>query len=439
MELQGLSNNPSRWLRFYAGLRTRHRRFRQFLLVRIPYVLIILSTMGIALLLGIRSGGAHRYDVALSLTENLLPWLRYLLPPLVLIVLGIWFFLHTAQNFTAELYKLSGGAEAKIRQRISLRLWGWHGLFSSKSFLIVKDSELEPADHWSTWLGGPALLIINDGFAVYLERGNCFSRVVAGISNLGARETIRAVVDLRPQIREASVRAWTKDGIKVELNIRVEFQIVAGSAPTPSKTERVYPFDPLAVRKAVEYTAVRMREGKRCESDWREGTMGKATGLLAHHISSRRLDELFLKVNGNKPMLSPQVMQMLMDSLNRGLKKDVGVQLISMQITDIRIPPDVNRQRLDVWGAEKDSRITRIHGEAQAYEIRVREKARAQAQYDMIVSIAQGLKSVNSKDLPESLLLSLSGFLNQSLDDTYIRSYLANETLETLEKLRKVL
>ena len=54
------------------------------------------------------------------------------------------------------------------------------------------------------------------GFAAYLEYGNTFGRVVGAgvpIPILDNRETIKAVVDLRPQIREFDVNGWTKDGI----------------------------------------------------------------------------------------------------------------------------------------------------------------------------------------------------------------------------------
>jgi hypothetical protein len=221
--------------------------------------------------------------------------------------------------------------------------------------IVVKDVNLAPSNHWSTWLGGPAPLIIYDGFAVYLERGNRFSRVVGAgfpLRYLDTHEIIKAVVDLRPQIHESKVSAWTKDWVKITIGTRVEFQIEAGSPERPSDTQLVYSFNPLAVRKAVECTAVRMQNGKLEESDWREFTVGKTMDLLAHHISSHLLDELLLHNEESGRMLSSEVMKVLIKNANASLK-EIGSQIISLQIINVSIQPSVLPQQLDAGGAKR--------------------------------------------------------------------------------------
>jgi hypothetical protein len=307
--------------------------------------------------------------------------------------------------------------------------------------MVVNNTKLESSNHWSMWLGGPAFLIIYDGFAVYLERGNSFSRVAGAfpITYLDPRETMKAIVDLRPQIRDGQVNAWTKDGIRIKFKIRVEFQIEPGPSHNTSDTKLVYPFNPLAVRKAVEYTAVRVRDGKLQEVDWCEGTIGTVTGLVGRHVCSRRIDELFLRNGGGGQMLSPNVIKELMEKTNSGLTKDTGVRILSLQITDIIIPPDVRRQRLDVWEAEKDSLVARIRGEAQAYAIRTNEAALAKGQRDLIVAIAKSLRRVDPSHFPETLLLSVSSILDQGLKDPLVQTYMAKGTLDTLKKIQDLL
>jgi hypothetical protein len=80
-----------------------------------------------------------------------------------------------------------------------------------------------------------------------------------------------------------------------------------------------------------------------------------------------------------------------------------------------------------------------MDGQTKAYHIRSHEKARAEAQRDLIMSIADGLEKNKDGQYAESLLLSLSGILDNSLSDPLMRAYLARETLETLEKIKTML
>ncbi|MBN2385411.1 MAG: hypothetical protein JXB85_00195 [Anaerolineales bacterium] len=310
-----------------------------------------------------------------------------------------------------------------------------------RKFLILNRTELDPADHWSKWLGGPANLIIHDGFAAYLEYGNRFQRVVGAgvpIPHLDARETIKAIVDLRPQFREVEANAWTKDGIKVILGVRVEFRIGSQYSPENADPKRLYLFDPISVRHAVEYTAVRQRDGALVEADWCEGTLGKVTGLLAHHISSRRLDELYLTDRGEGQILSAEVLNQLCEDANQGLRT-AGIHVRNIQIIKTHIPEDVYGQRLDVWKAGKDSVVTRIHGEGHASEIRLGEAARARAQRDLIVSIIQSLERVDPLQHPEAILLCFSKVLDQGLHDPWVRTSISKDTLLLLENLDNLL
>ena len=78
---------------------------------------------------------------------------------------------------------------------------------------------------------------------------------------------------------------------------------------------------------------------------------------------------------------------------------------------------------------------------ARAFNIRAREKVRADAQHDLILAIANGLRKNVNEDgrFTEALLLSLSEILDHGLSDPYMRSSTAKETLETLEILQNLL
>jgi regulator of protease activity HflC (stomatin/prohibitin superfamily) len=437
---QDTLQDPSNWQYLYLRTRALNRSWRQFLLVSVTFLFFMAWVVIVALVLSYFSGYIEPFDKDASFVSRLLIWFR-ISSPAISIAVGVYLLLNIAQNFVYELYDPALDSKRAIRERIWHRLWGWYG-FSTKNFMVIKDTKLEPAPIGAPGLVVLTFLVIMDGFAVYLERGNCFSRVVGAgipIPYLDARETIKAVVDLRPQLREGKVNAWTNDGIKVTLKIRAEIQIVPGALQSTGKVKLAYPFDPRAVRRAVEYTAVRFRDGKLQEVNWDEGAMGSVTGLLARHVSSHHFDELFMSNEGDGQILSPQVMNALLEKSNRQLKETAGTCVKSLQITDIKIPIEIRHQRLDVWAAEKDSLVSRIRGEAQAYRIRTSEEARARAQRDLIVAIAKSLQQVEPSHFSEPLLLSLSGILDQGLRDPLVQTYMTQGALDSLKRLKELL
>ena len=113
--------------------------------------------------------------------------------------------------------------------------------------------------------------------------------------------------------------------------------------------------------------------------------------------------------------------------------------ILDFQIQNIEVPPRITKQQEENWKAERQGAATVIDGQAKAFNIRSREKARAEAQRDLILAIADGLDKNTSGNFAEPLLLSLSGVLDESLQDPYIRATIAAETLDTLEKLQKIL
>ena len=98
----------------------------------------------------------------------------------------------------------------------------------SYQFIVIDKDKLDEKFSWAYSLGGPAKLIVYDGFAVYLERGGKLSRVVgSGIAFLERFETIRDIIDLRPQIKDISIEAWSKDGIQMTIHVHLECQILS--------------------------------------------------------------------------------------------------------------------------------------------------------------------------------------------------------------------
>ena len=432
MPYQDSPEDPQEWE--YAPIRSQRRTIRQILIVDLPlialigYFTVVVFFLDPRLVLLLGSGNHEPFFFRLIIL------VRFLLPIAVLIT-SIFYLLGVGRNFLIKLFHPSSSKQ-EVGIRVWNRLWGWHQRLLPK-FIIINSTRLDPPDHWSKWLGGPAYLVVYDGFAAYLEYGNRFNAVVGAqvpIRELDPRETIKAIVDLRPQFRNFEVNGWTKDGIKVILGVRVESRIGSNYSPEKDDPRLLYPFDSPSVQRAVEYTAVREHEGKLVEVDWCERVTGRIRGLLAHHITSRRLDELFLTDRGDKQVLSADVLRQLLEEVNNGLR-DAGIHVSNIQITGTQIPEDVYGQRLDVWKSGKDSTVTRIRGEAHAYEIRVGEEARARAQRELILSITRSLAGINPGQYAEATLLSLSKVLDQGLKDPLVRTFMARDTIALLEEL----
>jgi hypothetical protein len=76
---------------------------------------------------------------------------------------------------------------------------------------------------------------------------------------------------------------------------------------------------------------------------------------------------------------------------------------------------------------------------AEGDRIRLIEDARAHAERDMLDAITEQLKNIDPANLTEPILMSLTGILDNSLDDPLIRPIIAKNSLNLLVQLRKIL
>jgi hypothetical protein len=373
-------------------------------------------------------------------------------------------------KFATAFYKVPD--EVDIKPIIQRKLFGLpYDNPSNPSFLVIASDKLDAKNSWAASMGGPAKLIIMDGFAVYLERGGKFSRVVgSGMVFLERYETIREIIDLRPQVKElrkiidlhtqevkesTAVDAWTKDGIKLEIQLHVKCQILSaetaelsqGKDSAPEDDKRQHPFYDLAAKAAVETSQVRLnnKTNQLEKYDWVAGVCGNVEGHIREHVYSHTINELLRQEVSSTEVGNPGVhlfSSELRDTLHAKVNKEVqrlGARLIELQIVKVDKADIVSEQWKENWGAEWNNLHTVSAGEAEAYRIRAMEKAHAEAQKDMILAIAGGLEKMDEKHMREPLLLYLSGMLENSLVDPYVRAALPKETLETLEQLREYL
>jgi regulator of protease activity HflC (stomatin/prohibitin superfamily) len=388
-----------------------------------------------------------------------------LLAPSFFLSIGIWMVFQVVTSLFNDFYQPPNITQTgKLIQR---RLFGVIPLPSPLSnfmhypFVVFDEPKLD-ASHWYSWLGGPAILVIYDGTALYLERGNRFSRVVGPgniIPFMDRFETIYAVVDLRPcTITRSPFRCYTKDGIPIKVEMRITCQIRSSQLAKEKSKALVYPFDPVEVRKAVESTVVRYDKSTRKlqESDWMDGLWGRVSGKILAYIAAHRIDELFVEyqhLNDEPPIsedsneeneipptqiLSPQVSKKFIELINDQILVNDGSKVLDIEILHVLVPPDVKEQRIEFWKAERTRLALQRLGKSAANNIRYKELADAEAQRSMLRIIIKSIEEAASPEFVDTLIISFSYILNQTMSDEFSRSYFGAESLNLLEKIRKI-
>lgn len=488
------SSNPARWQTgVYNRQEAYHDSEQRHLTLMFPYLLAILPAGFVLVVL-------LQFREISVLFTTLLSWVFAIITIVVLafllhsLVSGsalriaaqfLQDFYHLPDNFDPReiIYHRLYGVLGLERESASLEQSSSQVLFAEEEkkseampfsppiefpYLVVKDGRLDEEQvPWLAWmarnLGGPLCLAIADGNAVYLERAGHFSRVVGPgkLVCLDWFETIKDIVDTRPHIKEETLRScWTRDGIRVDVTVRVECCL---GNPSQRRLDLLYPFDPLAVKAAVERTSVRMPDGKTpAEMKGVDLVWGQVTSVIPDYIGRLKLDELLLSEGetgfalgpergvennensmplpeqSNGPLLSAEVTRQLRESLNR-LTQRFGYYVTDLQITRVELPPAVEEQRERNWQAGRQRLAHLMHAQAEAARIRAVEQARAEAQRELILAIAEGLNRDPTRRFAEPLLLALTSTITTSLANPLVPPLLTPETLRSLEQLKSIL
>ena len=99
-------------------------------------------------------------------------------------------------------------------------------------------------------------------------------------------------------------------------------------------SELVYPFDPLAVKKAIERYALRWPNPleEPSEFTWMDAAWGQVTGIVPGYIGSRMLDDLLMAERQSGQILSPETIKgPLTGKLNQATSS-FGVYVLDFQI-----------------------------------------------------------------------------------------------------------
>ncbi len=387
-----------------------------------------------------------------------------ILPLFLIIYFAIKYAFLQANVFVKKLYQLP--KDYSTNQLIKHKLFIPRPLprFLEKlddfSFIILAKVEDLDEKHRARWFGGPARLIIYDGVAVYLERGNQFSRVLGPgfpLPVLEKHERIKAIVNLRPVVKIDTVKAWTKDGVKVEADVQAEIQILSSDEAKRQSvvleegqeaTNLIYPFDPENVRMVVERVAVGMNADnpkELSEREWDGAAMGSITGGIKAHISRHSLNELITWDENSPQLLSFQTSNELFDGLEKNLKNN-GVQLLDLQIIGFAPVDNEIKEKLEEYWEEKEKKAKIIRkGYADAQNIRIKQNAYTLTYQNFLNERINQLREVSRdndnvdidiENSTETAVMLFTQVFARSSSDPLQGALVAREMLRTLDMLR---
>jgi regulator of protease activity HflC (stomatin/prohibitin superfamily) len=306
--------------------------------------------------------------------------LRHLIP----VVAGWWLARQATLDLLMKLYEITDQRMASAMLSHLQR-----GSAVGDRAVDVKRASFDEQRRQSVLLrvGGPGRIVVGGSDAIVTERNGRFCRVLgSGKHSLRRFESVKAVLDLRPLVRQAQqVPLTTRDGIELRADLTVTFAIDRGDqAVTPS---RPYPYSEEAVRKAAYAETVLESSGG--VGHWDDVPLIICTSRLKNIVGDYRLDEIIFP---DKPENDPR--KAIYEDLKRRASTTLsqqGIELLELGLGPLRTPDSVANKHVAFWRADwqRQERIIRAEGEAKALEEAV--MARAEAEAALIQAIYEGV------------------------------------------------
>ncbi|HEY88709.1 MAG TPA: SPFH domain-containing protein [Thermoflexia bacterium] len=318
--------------------------------------------------------------------------------------------------------------------------------------VVAVGGQSRGADSVLRKVGGPGNLLLENNTAVLLERGGKFTRVVhtPGLVRLRRFERVYQSVDLRPQVWPFTVSALSKEGLPIQCQVNVHFQIDPGGlTPTP---ETPYPVTAETIFTAATATWVR-------EENWLEDQLNWAGRVLISHtegtlrsiIARTPLDQLVPSQipdpkSSSKPSPPQKVRGKIQAELFSALKSSsaqLGVKIIAVGLQDIEVGEAIQEQWEDIWRTGWRSWATEMLGTGKAMDYQQLEGARIDTKIEFITTVAHALDQARltgqlSKDLVALQVIDSLRHLGES-GDSLERTALPDETINALDHLQEML
>lgn len=282
------------------------------------------------------------------------------------------------------------------------------GYVTPTSRAVIKEGKHTlTGDEVISRVGGPGRLIIHNDSAVVLEQVGRLTRVLKkGTHSLNSFERIYDVVDLRPQRWVHEVKAMTKDGIPLNCQADITFQIDAGDQP-PGQDEP-YPATEQAIVRAVtnKWVGAVARGGNHPVIDWIQRAAEATEEALRDILSTYLLDQLLGPAEPTMDHCRSAIQKELKTKLGQPFSQ-LGLKLNRVELGDITVADEVLQHRIEAWRTLWKRWAREREAEGEVEKLHYIEAAKAQAQADMIVAITGAFQSLTESGamVPSQLVL----------------------------------
>ena len=281
----------------------------------------------------------------------------------------------------------------------------------------------------------PSFISLRSGIArshqvLALTKGTHFSRPAGpGFVVLYKGENVSQVIDLRRHTRSQHVKANTRDGIPVELDVFVSFRLWQ-QEPVLHPDNPVYPYDPDAVFQVNYAGSVDPTDTLR---RWSSQVAGQAAALLVTEIAQFALEQLY-QVDANGLGAQNEIRQRIQRNLERN-EMLTGVEILSIGLSKLSLPDDVAEQRIKQWQAkwQREILIKKAAGDAEAE--RQIKRARARAQIEIIDNITQNILAMQRDEnvnLSEVVTLRMIEAFEEAVSDASVKALIPQPVLTSM-------
>ena len=320
-------------------------------------------------------------------------------------------------------------------------------------------------------MGGPGVLDVDEASAVVLEKFGRFTRALGpGYYLLERYERVLGTVDLRPQLRKASAKIYTRDGIPIHYDVEIEFRLLGEKtdevrrAPAPKRQNWLkarieprlmrreyeqlspYRFSPHAAWSAVFPLAV-TETG--LVTSWSDTILRTGMDEIETVLSSHSFDELSLPVpnsalDSRLDMSVRRKIQREAQAMAAAALERNGAQLINLRFSSFHFDEGEARGILDQyfkdWQAHwtNAARLAREEGKTEAFKMQ--EDARAEAQLQMLARLADGLSQIDSRkaNYDSVMMLRLFESLEHMALDKNASKMLTEAVFTMMQKLTRM-
>jgi hypothetical protein len=299
-----------------------------------------------------------------------------------------------------------------------------------------------PGDALGKLATGPGFIISGCDHAVAVFDGFKFKGVQGpGVTFTGYGDRILQTVDLRPQFRAFVAETLTRDGIKVKVPAALACRIDSrGKEPRLGEPR---PYSRTAAFKAVHAQQVEHGSDQAQRRTWEDLSSVVGEHVLQEIVGEYNFDDLYgpFQPGGDPPR---KVIAQRFTGEVAARLKPLGIHLIGGGISDLQpVNPRIYMDRARSWQAEWARKTLLKQAAGQAEWLRLVERARAEAQADLILSLGRQLEELSTgraeirpEDAVRLVVSILEGLVSQQ---PTLGQLLPEETIKALADARKLI